>query len=99
MLFSLFRAAPSRTYNASDDSRMKMGDYLDLAARLYGLPAPARIARAQAQDRGISPMALSFMRESRMLDNTRMRDELGVVLRYPEVVQGLQSGDTTGVVE
>ncbi|OZB54422.1 MAG: NAD(P)-dependent oxidoreductase [Thiomonas sp. 14-66-4] len=99
MLFSLFRAAPNRAYNASDDSRIKMGDYLDLAARLYGCPAPVRIAREQARDSGISAMALSFMAESRMLDNTRMRDELGVVLRYPDVEAGLQSGDATGVAE
>ncbi|SCC92684.1 putative nucleoside-diphosphate-sugar epimerase [Thiomonas sp. X19] len=91
-LLALFRSAPNRVYHASDSSRIKMGDYLDLAARLYGLPAPARVAREQAQASGLSPMALSFMAESRLLDNTRLLGELGVVLRYPDVELGLQSG-------
>ena len=91
-LLALFRAAPNRLYHASDGSRIKMGDYLDLAARLYGLPAPTRVAREQAQASGLSPMALSFMSESRLLDNTRLLGELGVLLRYPEVELGLQSG-------
>ncbi len=89
-LLALFRAAPNRVYHASDCSRVKMGDYLDLAARLYGLPAPVRVAREQAQASGLSSMALSFMSESRLLDNTRLLGELGVVLCYPDVERGLQ---------
>ncbi|MEY3626961.1 MAG: hypothetical protein RL163_1460, partial [Pseudomonadota bacterium] len=34
---------------------------------------------------------LSFMSESRRLDNTRMRRELRVRLRYPTVREGLAS--------
>ena len=90
VLFALFRADPNRIYHASDDSCIKMGEYLDLAAQEYGMPPPPRVARAQALASGISPMALSFMTESRILDNTRMRSELGVVLCYPQVAQGLR---------
>jgi nucleoside-diphosphate-sugar epimerase len=36
---ALWRAKPQRTYNVSDDSELKMGDYFDLAADLYGLPS------------------------------------------------------------
>jgi nucleoside-diphosphate-sugar epimerase len=92
-LLALFRAAPNRVYHASDSSRIKMGDYLDLAAHIYGLPAPLRISRDQAQASGLSAMALSFMAESRLLDNTRLLGELGVLLRYPDVERGLKSGD------
>jgi hypothetical protein len=34
-------------------------------------------------------MLLSFMGESRRLDNQRMKRELRIVLRYPEVSTGL----------
>jgi hypothetical protein len=34
-------------------------------------------------------MLLSFMNESRRLSNTRMKQELNVVLRYPTVDQAL----------
>ncbi|WP_298288466.1 SDR family oxidoreductase [Thiomonas sp.] len=94
-LLALERAAPGRVYNVCDDSELRMGDYADLAADLYGLPRPPRVARAQAQAAGLSPMMLSFLRESRRLDNTRMKAELGVRLRYPTVTQGLRQGQGT----
>jgi len=34
-------------------------------------------------------MLLSFMSESRRMDNTRMKRELKLVLRYPTVATGL----------
>lgn len=90
-LLALERATPGRSYNVCDDSALHMGDYFDLAADLYGLTKPPRVARAQAQAAGLSSMMLSFMRESRRLDNTRMKAELGVTLHYPRVEQGLLS--------
>ncbi|MGL4808699.1 MAG: SDR family NAD(P)-dependent oxidoreductase, partial [Giesbergeria sp.] len=86
---ALWRGAPQRVYHASDDSDLRMGDYFDLAADLYDLPRPPRITRAQAQT-DIAPMLLSFMSESRRMDNTRLRRELRLRLRHPTVVQGLQ---------
>ena len=69
---------------------MKMGDYFDLAADLFGLPRPPRIARSTAQTE-LPLMLLSFMSESRRLDNTRMKRELRLRLRYPQVAKGLQA--------
>lgn len=85
---ALWRGAPQRLYHASDDTQLKMGDYFDLAAELYGLPRPPRISRQQAQQQ-LAPMQLSFMRESRRLDNRRMKRELRLRLRYPTVREGL----------
>ncbi|MDW8468271.1 MAG: hypothetical protein RML56_03900 [Burkholderiales bacterium] len=56
-----------------------MGDWLDLVADATGLPRPPRIARAEAAGR-IAPEMLSFMGESRLLDNTRLKTVLGVRL-------------------
>ena len=85
---ALTRGGRGRIYNVSDDSEMKMGEYFDLVADRAGLPRPPRIARAEAPGK-ISPMALSFMSESRRLVNRRMKDELGIVLRYPTVHEGV----------
>ncbi|MEW6561043.1 MAG: SDR family oxidoreductase [Pseudomonadota bacterium] len=90
-LLALDRARPGRVYNMSDDSALRMGDYFDLAADLYGLPRPRRVARVQAEQAGLSSMMLSFMRESRRLDNTRMKAELGAWLRYADVSLGLKA--------
>ncbi len=88
---ALWRGAAQRVYHASDDTQLKMGDYFDLAARLYGLPQPRRISRQEAREQ-LSPMLLSFMSESRRMDNTRLKRELRVELRYPQVTGGLRQG-------
>jgi nucleoside-diphosphate-sugar epimerase len=85
---ALFRGAAGRVYHACDDSELKMGAYFDLAADLCGLPRPPRVARVDAE-RQLSPMLLSFMSESRRLDNHRLKRELGLRLRHPTVAEGL----------
>ena len=91
VLAALWRGKPQRVYNAADDSEMKMGDYFDLAADLYGLPRPPRVPRSTAQDE-LPLVLLSFMSESRRLDNRRLKYELRVRLRYPDVEAGLKAG-------
>jgi nucleoside-diphosphate-sugar epimerase len=80
--------APPGLYNASDDSELKMGEWFDLVADRFALPRPPRIARADA-GRLVPPMLLSFMSESRRLVNRRIKDALGIVLRYPTVFDGV----------
>ncbi len=85
---ALWHGRPQRIYNANDDTALKMGDYFDLAADLYRLPRPPRVPRDTAQDK-LPLMLLSFMSESRRMDNTRLKRELRVRLRYPTVREGL----------
>ena len=85
---ALHRAAPQRVLHVCDDTELRMGEYFDLAAELCGLPRPPRISRAEAATQ-LSPMQLSFMSESRRLDNRRLKRELKLRLRYPTVADGL----------
>ena len=87
-VLALWRGAPQRVYHASDDSQWRMGEYFDLAADLYGLPRPPRIGRAEAREQ-LSPLRLSFMSESRRLDNRRLKQELGLRLRHATPATGL----------
>jgi nucleoside-diphosphate-sugar epimerase len=87
-LRALAENAPTGVYNASDDTRMKMGEWLDLVAGHAGLPPPPRIGRREAEGR-IPAALLSFMSESRRLDNRKLKERLGVRLRYPTVRDGL----------
>ncbi len=80
--------APAGTYNAADDTRLRMGEWFDLVADFAGLPRPPRVARGEAARRMPADL-LSFMNESRRLDNTRLKRTLGVRLRYPTVQEGL----------
>lgn len=90
-LAALWRGRPQRVSHVCDHTELKMGDYFDLAADLYGLPRPPRIAREGA-DAHLPLMLLSFMSESRRLDNSRMLKELRLRLRYPTVAEGLRAG-------
>lgn len=87
-VLALWRGRPQRNVNVVDDTELRMGDYFDLAADLYGLPRPPRVARDAAADQ-LPLMLLSFMSESRRLRNWRMKGELGLRLRHPTVAQGL----------
>jgi nucleoside-diphosphate-sugar epimerase len=89
VLLALFRArGAGRVLHAVDDTRMKMGDYFDAVADAFALPRPPRLPRAELQA-AVTPMLLSFMSESRRLDNTRLKRELRLRLRYPDVAAAL----------
>ena len=90
VIAALSRGKPNRVYHASDDSTMKMGDYLDAVADAYRLRRPPRVTRAKAQ-RELPDSLLSFLNESRQLDNERMKKELKLRLRYPTVADTLAS--------
>jgi nucleoside-diphosphate-sugar epimerase len=84
LVLAIRRARPQRVVHASDDSDLRMGDYFDLVADAFGLPRAPRVSREQAETQ-LEPMMLSFMRESRRLQNTRLRDEMRYALRYPSI--------------
>ena len=67
-----------------------MGEYFDRVADAFGLPRPPRISRAEAE-RVMSPVQLSFMRESRRLVNRRLKEELGLQLVYPSIDDGIRA--------
>jgi nucleoside-diphosphate-sugar epimerase len=85
---ALARGRPGRVYHASDDTRMKMGEYFDAVADAFGMARPPRLARAQLAG-AVSPLTLSFMSESRQLNNMRIKRELGVRLQYRTVQEAL----------
>ena len=85
---SIGRPHPGRIYNVCDDEPASPADVVAYACRLLGVEAPPPVPFEQAAS-GLSPMALSFWRDDRRVDNARIKRELGVVLRYPDYRQGL----------
>ena len=88
--------APAGIYNASDDTELKMGDWFDLVADAQGLLRPPRVSLNEARSR-VAPALWSFMSESRRLDNRRLKQQLGVHLRYPTVHEGLRNEHLAGI--
>lgn len=85
---ALRRGGGNRVYNVVDDSSLKMADYFDRVADAFALPRPPRLTRAEA-GQSLSPVQLSFMRESRRIGNRRLKEELKLRLAYPTVDVGI----------
>lgn len=75
---------PQRCYNVNDDTNLKLGDALDRLADHLSLPRPERISWQEAQN-SLSPMVLSFWRESRRIDASRFKAEWPWRLRHPQL--------------
>ena len=83
---SIARPNPGAAYNVCDDDPAPPQDVIAHAATLLGLPLPPEVPFDQAE---LTPMARSFYAESKRVSNDRMKDELGVTLRYPDYRTGL----------
>ncbi len=86
VLASIARPNPGAAYNVCDNDPAPPQDVLAHAAELLGLPMPPAVDFEKAE---MSPMARSFYAESKRVDNTRIKEELGVRLRYPDYRSGL----------
>lgn len=87
------RGKAGAAYNISDGQPTTMTDYFLKVADVLGLPHPPAISLAEAR-RAFTPAMLSFLDESKRLDNRRMREELGIALRYPDLASGLKASAT-----
>ena len=88
VLASIDQPNPGRAYNLCDNDPAPPQDVLAHAAELLGLPLPPAVAFEEAE---MTPMARSFYAESKRVDNTRIKDELGVRLIYPDYRTGLEA--------
>jgi nucleoside-diphosphate-sugar epimerase len=81
------RPVAGEILNVSDGHPGTMAEYFDAIADLARLPRPPKIPLAGAEEH-LSAGMLSYMRESRRLDNRKMLEQLAVELRYPSLEKG-----------
>ncbi len=86
------RGTADAIYNVSDGRPGTMTDYFFAVADRLGLPRPPAISMEEARQK-LTPAMLSYLTESRRLDNRRLREALGVTLRYPDLETGLAALD------
>jgi nucleoside-diphosphate-sugar epimerase len=72
--------------NAADDDPAPIGEVADAVAARLGVPPPPRVAIAQ-----VSPEIAGMLTADRRIANRRLRDELGVALRYPSWRDALEA--------
>ena len=85
---SINRPNPGAAYNVCDDDPAPPEDVIAYAAKLLNLPIPPAEDFETAE---MTPMARSFYAESKKVKNDRIKDELGVILKYPDYRSGLDA--------
>jgi nucleoside-diphosphate-sugar epimerase len=85
-----FTREASGIFNLADDEPTSPGDPIVFAAQLMGREPPPEIAFEDAAP-SMSPMALSFWQECRRVKNDKLKQDLGVALRYPTYREGLRA--------
>ncbi|MDF1802514.1 SDR family oxidoreductase [Thalassovita sp.] len=85
---SIEQPNPGAVYNLCDDDPAPPQDVIAHAAKLLHLPVPPAIPFENAE---MTPMARSFYAESKRVRNTRIKEELGVRLLFPDYRVGLQA--------
>ena len=79
---------PDGIYNVGDGDHRSGTWFSSEVARQAGLAPPPTITRAEARET-FSPMRLSFLAESRVVDTTKMRKILGVTPKYADAADGI----------
>ncbi|MBF0256983.1 MAG: SDR family oxidoreductase [Gammaproteobacteria bacterium] len=87
-LRAMSQAELAALYNVSDSHPSTMLDYFNRLADLLGLPRPPQISRRQAEAQ-LSAEMMSYLSESRRIDNRNMLRDLQLQLRYPSLAEGL----------
>lgn len=85
---SIARPDPGRIYNVCDDDPAPPQDVIAHAAQLLGLPLPPE---EDFETANMNPMARSFYADSKRVRNDRIKNELGVTLKYPDYRTGLRA--------
>lgn len=85
---SIAKPNPGAVYNVCDDEPAAAADVTAYACMLAGVPAPPLTRLAIAE---LSPMARSFYRDNRRVQNNRIKRELGARLAYPSYREGLSA--------
>lgn len=88
LIASIEKPNPGAAYNVCDNEPAPPQEVVGFAAELLGRTPPPEIAFDDAE---LSPMARSFYAESKRVSNRRIREELGVMLRYPTYREGLKA--------
>lgn len=86
VLASMDRPNRGAIYNVCDDECAPPQDVIAFAYGLLGKQIPPEIPWDQAD---LSPMARSFYADNKRVRNDRIKNELGVVLKYPTYREGL----------
>lgn len=82
-------------FNVSDGHSLNMRVWRETVADIAGLPRPPEISLQQAEEQ-LSPMTMSFLRESRKIDSSAIRDALNVEFEFEDPATGIRDSLARG---
>lgn len=86
------RGEGDNIYNVSDGHPGNMTQYFHAVADALGLPRPPTLPMTEARQQ-LSPSMLSYLTESRRMDNRKLLQTFDLALRYPTLESGLAELD------
>lgn len=88
LLASIANPSAPNWYNVADDNPAPSHEVIAYACELLGLPVPTMLDFDKAD---LAPIALSFYKDNKRVRNDKIKEELGVQLRYPDYRSGLEA--------
>ena len=85
---SIARPHPGAIYNLADDMPSSSHEVVTFACNLAGLDPPPLVSFDQTE---MAPIVRSFYKDNKRVRNDRIKQELGVELKYPDYIAGLKS--------
>lgn len=85
---SMARPHPGAVYNVCDDQPEEPAKVVEYACKLLGVAPPEPVA---FEDADLSDMAASFYADNKRVRNNRIKDELGVSLKFPSYREGMKA--------
>jgi len=82
------KAKHAEIFNVSDGKPGTMTDWFNQVADFLELPRPPQISMQQAE-REMSAGMLSYLKESRRIDNSKMLKQLDITLQYESIGKGI----------
>jgi len=82
-------SASGEIYNVTDNQPSTMTDYFNAVADYAKLPRPPQVSREKAND-VMSAGMLSYLQESRRINNKKLIQTLKIKLRYPTLADALK---------
>ncbi len=88
LVASMAKPNPGAAYNLADDDPVPSWEVITYACEVLGLTPPPLIPYNEAD---MAPIARSFYNDNKRVSNARIKNELGVALKYPDYKRGIDA--------
>ena len=88
MIASMSQPHPGDMYNLADDMPSPSHELIYYACELLGKTPPALV---NYEDIEMAPIARSFYKDNKRIHNRKIKEKLGITLKYPNYIAGLEA--------